>query len=152
MTRKQGATVLALDATVSQRGKFQHALGFGSRIARNPQSRLDDRKTPRTNSVCVVRCKEDAEHQTHHDLSRARSVRAPRPSAEPNTTRPAAQMELFGARNAPLSYCPIDQAQPGNRNGFPRGFSLGMHELSATRLPLPYQVARILFGVRLHSH
>src|SRR5712671_2919621 len=27
-----------------------------------------------------------------------------------------------------------------------------MHELSATRLPLPHQVARILIGARLHSH
>src|SRR6202790_1218316 len=27
-----------------------------------------------------------------------------------------------------------------------------MHELSATRLPLPHQAARIIFGARLHSH
>src|SRR6202035_562481 len=27
-----------------------------------------------------------------------------------------------------------------------------MHELSATRLPLPHQVARIFIGARLHSH
>src|ERR1700732_3545155 len=27
-----------------------------------------------------------------------------------------------------------------------------MHKLSATRLPLPHQLARILFGARLHSH
>src|ERR1700736_5226630 len=27
-----------------------------------------------------------------------------------------------------------------------------MHELAATRLPLPHQVARVLFGARLHSH
>src|ERR1700676_830732 len=26
-----------------------------------------------------------------------------------------------------------------------------MHELSATRLPLPHQAARIIFGARLHS-
>src|SRR6202051_5025967 len=27
-----------------------------------------------------------------------------------------------------------------------------MHELSATRLPLPHQAARILIGARLHAH
>src|ERR1700730_14072479 len=27
-----------------------------------------------------------------------------------------------------------------------------MHQFSATRLPLPHQVARILIGARLHSH